>query len=111
MKYSKYRNKPLVVDGERFDSKGEYARWSDLQFMEKTGDIRDLRRQVRKRLEVDGQKVCDIVIDFAYTQMSHDGPEEVYEDFKSPATITPIFRLKSKMFKAQYGKEINVSMR
>ena len=44
-KANKYGNKPTVVDGIRFDSKGEAMRWSELVMLEKAGVIADLRRQ------------------------------------------------------------------
>ena len=36
MKPHKYGAKPVVVDGERFDSTGEYRRWCELKL---TGEV------------------------------------------------------------------------
>ena len=45
--FNKYHAKKVTVDGMTFDSKREYARWRDLQLLERAGEITDLRRQVR----------------------------------------------------------------
>ena len=34
----KYNNKPVVVDGVRYDSKKEYARWVELTLLQKAGE-------------------------------------------------------------------------
>lgn len=102
----KYRNKPTTIDGLNFDSKGEAARWSELVLMQKCGEIKNLRRQVTYPLVVNGLKVCSIIPDFVYEELTPDGPAEVVEDFKSPATRTPAFNIKAKLFKAVYGRDI-----
>lgn len=81
-KQSKYRNKPQVVDGVRFDSKRELARWRELQLMERAGKISDLRRQITYRLDVNGVHICRYIADFVYTR---DG-EETVEDSKGKRT-------------------------
>lgn len=104
----KYRNKPIVVDGERFDSRGEYKRWCDLQFLEGAGEISNLRRQVKYDLFVSGKKVCFFKPDFEYIERG----ETITEDFKSPSTAKePLFRLKKKMFEAQEGRELRITFR
>jgi hypothetical protein len=45
--HQKYGNVKTEVAGEKFDSKAEARRWVDLQWLEKAGKIRDLRRQVK----------------------------------------------------------------
>jgi len=47
---NKYHAKKVKVDGMTFDSKREYARWKDLQLLQRAGKIQDLRRQVRFQL-------------------------------------------------------------
>lgn len=44
---SKYHSKKITVNGETFDSKKEYIRWNELKMLEKSGEIHDLKRQVR----------------------------------------------------------------
>lgn len=43
---SKYGSRVLIVDGERFDSQREYARWQELRLLERAGEISALERQV-----------------------------------------------------------------
>lgn len=95
----KYRNVPTVVDGLRFDSKGEAARWGELRLLERAGAIADLRRQVVYPLEVNGVLVAAYVADFVYLE----GGETVVEDYKSAATRTAAYRLKAKLMLACHG--------
>jgi len=46
VKPSKYKNKPVEIDGIRFDSRKEAARWADLKILQMVGEIRNLQRQV-----------------------------------------------------------------
>lgn len=56
-KRHKYRNKPVTVDGERFDSGGEYLRWQELLVRQAHGEISGLRRQVPFPLHVNGKPI------------------------------------------------------
>lgn len=47
---NKYGNKKVILDGEAFDSKREFYRYRDLQFLESCGAISNLRRQVTYEL-------------------------------------------------------------
>jgi hypothetical protein len=99
MKPPKYRNKRVVVDGVRFDSAGESRRWAELQLLERAGQIRNLERQKRIPLVVEGVKICDVVIDFLY----FEGQARVAEDHKSAYTAKlPVWRLKKKLLAALY---------
>lgn len=44
---NKYYSKKISADGMIFDSKKEYKRWNELRMLEKSGRIRDLKRQVK----------------------------------------------------------------
>lgn len=109
--YSKYRNQPTVVDGIRFASKKEAKRWTQLRLLQMADEIRDLERQPRYRLEVDGKLVCTYVADFAYripikgTVGQGVGGRElcdrVAEDVKG--IQTEVFKLKAKLFRALYS--------
>ena len=101
----KFRNIPTIVNGEKFDSKGEAVRWQELKYLEMAGEIVELTRQVKYELKVNGVKICSFVPDFEYVK---DGVL-ITEDFKSSATMTPTFRLKAKLFKAIHGREIFIS--
>lgn len=102
MRLSKYRAQP-VVDSEhgRFASKREFQRFCVLRLMERAGEISGLARQVRYRIEVAGTHVCDYVADFTYA--TEDG-KFVVEDAKG--FRTPEYRLKAKLYKAVFGREI-----
>lgn len=97
---NKYRNKKTEVNGEMFDSKKEAARWSDLLLLQRAGEIRDLTRQVRLPLEIDGDRVCVYVCDFRYFQKNNGlgFGKWIYEDVKG--TRTPVYLLKKKLVKA-----------
>jgi hypothetical protein len=102
-KPSKYRNKRVVVDGERFDSKKEANRWGYLKLMVKVGTITKLERQVRFPLVVGGESVGDYIADFVYER---DG-QRVVEDVKSRKTKTlSTYRLKKKLMKTIHGVDI-----
>jgi hypothetical protein len=94
-----------VVDGLTFDSKGEAKRWFDLKLSEKEGVIFDLERQVTFPLMCAGKLICKYKADFVYMKNT----VKIVEDFKSKPTITPEFRLKAKLFEANYGFPITIT--
>jgi hypothetical protein len=47
---NKYKNKKILADGEKFDSKKELTRYRQLQLLEKAGVIINLERQVKFEL-------------------------------------------------------------
>lgn len=106
-KSSKYNAVKTEVDGIRFDSRKESARYEYLKTLEKAGVISDLILQPRFLLQepfvCDGKKERKIeyVADFQYTQNG----ETIVEDVKSPATRTAVYRLKRKLFLYRY-KEV-----
>lgn len=44
---SKYHSKKITRDGITFDSRKEYDRYCELLLLEKAGEIKDLKRQVK----------------------------------------------------------------
>lgn len=98
----KFGNIPTVVNGVRFDSKREAARYVDLCWLEKAGQIEGLRLQPKYPLVVNGQQVAIYRGDFEY----HEGGVKILEDVKSVATRTPTYRLKAKLIQALYGLTI-----
>lgn len=97
MKPTKYRARKVTVDGVTYDSAGEYRRFCELQLLERAGVIRNLERQVRIPLVVNGVKVCAIVADYIY----FEGQKRVVEDHKSAFTRKlPVWRIKSKLLRA-----------
>lgn len=100
LKMAKYGNKRTKVGDRTFDSKGEAARAMELRIMEKAGLIRALEFQVTFPLYGrDGSIVGAYRADYCYTDLATG--KDVIEDFKSPATRTPLFLLKKKLMKAQ----------
>jgi hypothetical protein len=95
----KYRNVPTIVDGIRFDSKAEAARWQELKIMQVGGLISGLHRQVRYDLFAGIKYVSD----FEYER---DG-RLVTEDVKG--IQTPVFKLKAKLFRERYGRDILIT--
>jgi len=103
-KRSKFGAVRTTVDGITFASKLEAARWGQLKLLERAGEIRQLRRQVRHQLiGYTGEPVCAYVSDFDY--VTRFGLP-VTEDTKG--VITPVFRIKSALFSQQMGREIVV---
>jgi hypothetical protein len=99
---SKYKAKPVVIDGIHFASTGEGRRYRQLCLRLRAGEIRDLELQPRYPLVVNGVNVGTYVADFRYVETATG--ETVTEDFKGgKATITPVFRLKAKLVRALYG--------
>lgn len=102
---NKYRNVKTIIDGRKFDSKGEGVRFCELQMLQRAGKLSDLKTQVPFILMEafngpDGKMIraIKIVVDFAYTEKG----KEIVEDFKSPATRTRAFLMKKKLFQSRY---------
>lgn len=103
---TKYGNKVTMVDGERFDSQREAARWRELQLLARAGLVRDLRRQVPYDLDVRGHHIARYVADFVYLEANVERTEwkQVVEDSKG--FPTPAYVLKRKLMRAIHGIEI-----
>jgi hypothetical protein len=103
----KYNNVKTTVDGIKFDSKGEAARYVVLRDRQTAGSIHNLQTQASYTLTVNGLKICVYRADFTYEA---DGVA-IVEDYKSPATMTPAFRLKCKLMMACHGIAVKVVMK
>lgn len=101
---NKYRNKKITFDGHKFDSKKEYERYLILREALEKKDISALELQKRHPLFVKNIKVASYVADFDYVLKNG---QVVTEDVKSKMTAKlPVYRLKRKMFAAQYNRQI-----
>ena len=119
--YRKYKNKKVVVNGIKFDSKKEAERYQELYLLERAGKILDLQTQVKfllipaqyeivERYGKKGQKLqsgtkciekeCSYYADFVYVQNG----EQVVEDTKGFKTTEYIIKRKLMLFK--YGIKI-----
>lgn len=93
-KRSKYGAKKTVVDGIKFDSMAEAARYGALKIIQAAGLISELRLQVRYDITVNGKKICRYIADFVYIENG----KEVVEDVKGMKT--PVYNLKKKLMEA-----------
>lgn len=101
MSRSKYGNKKITVDGQTYDSEGEYLRWCELKLLERAGEISHLRQQVRFKLLPTQyiNKRCvergvDYIADFVYNEKGG----EVVEDFKGKKTDVYILKRKLMLY-------------
>jgi hypothetical protein len=95
---SKFTAVPTVVDGVRFGSKGEAARFSQLQLMERGGLISALKPHPRFDLIINGLYIGRFTPDFVY----REGGVVVVEDYKGHPGRTPAYALRRKVFQALY---------
>ncbi len=102
---SKYRNIRVKTSDGTFDSKGEMRRWLWLRELERRGELRDLRRQIKYSIDINGHHICDYVADFVF--ICCQSGLEVVEDFKGHI-ITGEFKLKKKMLRALYGIDVKI---
>lgn len=110
---NKYGNKKITVDGKTFDSRREYARFKELQLLERAGEISNLRLQVPfvlipaqyeeyERYGKNGQRLtngrrcvereCAYVADFVY--IDNRTGKKVVEDTKGVRTKDYIIKRK-----------------
>ena len=98
---NKFHAKKCTFNGLTFDSKHERDRYIELTLMEKAKAIQDLKCQVSFPLIPKSKYGREIkyVADFTY----YCEGELVVEDTKSPATKTPLYRLKKRLLAEKYG--------
>lgn len=105
-KPNKYHANKTTVDGITFDSAKEANRYQELLMLERAGQIKDLKRQVKYELQegfigISGKWVRPIVYvaDSDYWEQGR----HVVEDTKSVATKKiKSYVLKKKMFQKRY---------
>ena len=71
--------------------------------MHRAGRISCLIRQPELLICINGHKIASYFADFTYVDV--DG-NSVYEDTKSKATKTPVYRLKKKLVECLYNIKI-----
>lgn len=99
---NKFRNKPVVVDGIRFDSKREAKRYGELQLLQRAGEISHLELQPVYKVTIGGKLVATYRGDFRYLDLKTR--QYVVEDVKSPATAKEkYYRLKKRLVEAVYA--------
>lgn len=93
---SKFRAIPTYVDGIRFASKKEAARYNELKLLERAGEISRLELQPRFDITVNGVKCGFYKADYRYFQ----GNAWRVEDCKG--FRTPLYKFKKKLVEALY---------
>lgn len=99
-KAGKYRNRPVTLDGIRFDSQKESRRWLQLRVLQAKGQIQKLQRQVAFPLIVNGQIIAKYRADFVYEEKG----KRIVEDVKG--FKTDLYRIKNKLMFATLGIRI-----
>lgn len=108
---NKYLNKKVVVDNMTFDSKKEAKRYKMLKLLEKSGEIKELKRQVRFKL-IDSMTAPSgtkyrptyYIADFEYFDKKNN---YIVEDVKSDYTRkNPLYIIKKKLMLEKYNIEI-----
>ena len=102
----KYGNRITEVDGIKFQSAAEAARYGVLKAMQRGSLISGLELQPRYDFALHGVKMGFYKADFRYRD-NRTG-EIICEDVKGMKT--PVYRLKKKMLKAFYGIDITEIM-
>lgn len=97
---SKFRAQPVEIDGIRFASKKEGARYRELKLLEKAGHIKNLELQPRYDFIINGVNCGFYKADFRY----FENGKRIVEDVKG--VRTPVYTLKSKLLKALYNVEV-----
>lgn len=93
----KWNNTIVKTDDGTFHSKKELKRWEALKALLVSGQITNLRRQVRFQLKINGFLICSYISDFVYSENGGI----IVEDAKG--FRTPEYRLKAKMMQAIHG--------
>lgn len=110
-KQNKYRNKITELDGIKFHSRKEAARYSELKLLEKSKAISDLRLQVKyeliPKLVINGktERAISYVADFVYIDNVYSN--EIVEDVKGMQT--DIFKIKYRLMKQIYDIDIKIT--
>ena len=113
LKGAKYRNSKVTIGNDTYDSMKEYRRYLDLLALEKTGEIKELQRQV-KYILIPAQREPDTIgkrggihkgrllenevayfADFVYTDSSG---ETIVEDTKGIRTKDYIIKRKMMLY-------------
>lgn len=110
-KKNKYSAEATVLNGLKFASKREAARYQELLMLQSAGEIANLTVQPVYPLQNDhisvkypNGRVAKYTADFEYWQDS----ELVTEDVKSKPTMTEAAKLRMAVFAAIYGREVRV---
>lgn len=95
---NKYHNRKIVREGETYDSVKEYRRAKELELLEKSGVIKDLKRQVRFEIipsqRGDDGKVVERAVTYVADFVYFEDGKLVVEDTKGYRTKDYIIKRK-----------------
>ena len=106
IKQNKYKNKKIEYDGILWDSKKEMSYYIKFKLMEKSGEISELKRQVKYELQpkyqFKGKSIRQIlyIADFTYKKNG------IIHVIDVKGYRNEIYKLKKKIFEYKYGIEI-----
>jgi hypothetical protein len=99
---NKYRNKPVVIDGQRFASKHEARVYGELCILRDwVGTVESFKCQVPIKFIIHGVKVCTYIADFVVWYK--DGTAQIID---AKGIRTREYLTKKKLVKAYYGIDI-----
>lgn len=99
---NKYRAKPTVLDGIRFASGRECARYVELKLLQRAGKITELALQPVYRLHAKGVRIGIYRADFKYLDVE-TGKYRVEDSKGFP---TALYKWKKRHVEAEHGIEI-----
>lgn len=99
VKPSKYRNKPVVIDGKRFASKLEGRCYEALKLRQSAGEVQWFIRQIPFELE------GGVVYRADFLAVRHDGAVEVID---ATGHLTPCKANKLRQVRARYGVDVHL---
>lgn len=94
---NKYRAIPTVIDGIKFASRSEAARYVHLKALQAAQKISNLKLQPTFTITLSGEKICKVKLDFSYVENNR----WVYEDVKGMDNA--LSKLKRKLVEAQHN--------
>lgn len=107
-KQSKYNNTKVKYKGIKFDSVKEMKHYQLLEYLEKKGEIRELKLQVPFELiptyKINNKTIrkTQYIADFTYISVK-DNKTHIVD---TKGFRTDVYKLKKKMFEYKYGIEI-----
>ena len=98
---NKYNNQKTVYRDKRYDSKKEANRAFELDMLQRDGQVKKFKPQVKVSCIVNDKLVCNYFADF---KVEYPNGKVVYEDVKGVRTA--IYKLKKKLVFACTGIKI-----
>lgn len=100
----KYNNRPVELDGHRFDSQAEAARWTELKMLQAAGEIMHIEVHPRFLLidsfTHNGRKVRAVYYEADFRYLDRHSGRVIVEDVKGVKTA--VFQLKEKLLMSRY---------